>query len=215
MSPPEPLEWTTPASAASGAGILRGCEFIASAVNGVTTDVTTNADYAAACGIGGTPLPPTAGAGLPSIKNLALAIGNKDGVLTKSDFSSSPNESWDDNQLSTACTAAGVFCTLDVFVFVNDEQNLAFALENVSVVYLLQGELQQTSAYVQRALDIANHLLRRKLSRRQYMDLVDRTAVAGNYPCRYHTRQSQDQFFGALDREYAARDRGGQARLYA
>ena len=40
----------------------------------------------------------------------------------------------------------------------SDDQNLAFALENVSVVFLLQGKLHQSSAYVQRALELSQRL---------------------------------------------------------
>lgn len=118
---------TPKAQASTTDVVVIGCEFIASAVDGDTVDATTNADYAAACGIGGTPLPATCGAAgsCDSVENLARAIGDKDGVLTAADFRGSSNvqESWDNNQLSTksACTSAGVGCTLDVFVFVDDE----------------------------------------------------------------------------------------------
>ncbi len=43
-------------------------------------------------------------------------------------------------------------------VAASDDQTLAFALENASVVFLLQGELQQTSDYVRRALDLSKGL---------------------------------------------------------
>lgn len=113
----------TPKAHADTTGVtVIGCEFIAGAVDGVTTDATTAADVVAACGIGGAVLPPTAAVDTASIENLAKAIGDKDGVLEKSDFSGALAESWDDNQISTVCTAAGLYCTLDVFVFVDDEK---------------------------------------------------------------------------------------------
>jgi hypothetical protein len=95
-----------------------GCEFIAGAVDGVTTDTTSPADVGAACG--NLPLPPTAAADTASVENLALAIGDEDGVLEKSDFADI--EGFDHNEISTDCEGTiSLFCTLDVFVFVDDE----------------------------------------------------------------------------------------------
>lgn len=94
----------------------------------------------------GTSLPAT---GTRSIASLADAIGDEDGTLEASDFrSDSLDENWDNNQISTDCNNStldntergstyadgfppatvqgsqllyGLACTLDVFVFVNDE----------------------------------------------------------------------------------------------
>lgn len=133
---------TTPTAHAETTDVVViGCEFIAGAVDGDTTDTTTNADVAAACGGDsntlaatgfGTSLPAT---GAISIASLANAIGDEDGKLEKSDFAGI--EGYDDNQISTDCSngiltnaqrgataaqyATGFACTLDVFVFVNDE----------------------------------------------------------------------------------------------
>lgn len=58
------------------------------------------------------------------ITELANAIGDEDGTLEKSDFSSDEiNEEWDDNQIADICVdplAPIVLCTLNVFVFVDD-----------------------------------------------------------------------------------------------
>ena len=117
------LGTATPKAHADTTGVaVIGCEFLIDAVDGNASGIAptvTAGDIAAACGTA--PLPPTAGVGLPSIANLAKAIGNEDGKLTLSDFSSSPDQNLDANQISTACTAPGLYCTLDVFVFVNDE----------------------------------------------------------------------------------------------
>jgi len=113
--------------------VVIGCEFIAGAVDGDTTNAITSADVQAACGgvdaFGvRTALPPT---GTRSIASLAKAIGNEDGILTASDFRGEFDENWDSNQLSTDCHfgggtglldfAVGMACTLDVFVFTNHE----------------------------------------------------------------------------------------------
>ena len=143
-----------------------GCELLAGAVDGDTTNTITALDVQVACGADfpgthvpnyGTELPsgftlanctvaatlavPCAGVhgipGTPSIKSLANAIGNEDGTLTKSDFNGADHfdENWDQNQISTDCTRAassaagalvafgsGLACTLDVFTFVNHDQ---------------------------------------------------------------------------------------------
>jgi adhesin/invasin len=145
---------TTPTAHASTTDVVViGCEFIAGSVDGNAANTITNADVQAACGgsatVGGpaTSLPPTAAPGVPSIANLALAIGNEDGILTASDFrSDSLDENWDQNQLSTDCTTAGrtyvtalapiltgdfvngLSCTLDVFVFVDHEGPVTLSL---------------------------------------------------------------------------------------
>jgi hypothetical protein len=142
-----------------------GCEFIAGAIDGDTTNAITNLDVQTACGgdapsthvVGyGTELasgstlanctiaaPTCAGTlgipGMRSIKSLANAIGNGDGVLTKSDFNMADrfDENWDQNQISTDCKFAGnnviafasdLACTLDVFVFVDHDQLMNFDL---------------------------------------------------------------------------------------
>ncbi len=133
---------TPPAQAETTDVVVIGCEFIASAVDGDTTDGTpSSADVQAACGGDsnalaatgfGTSLPAT---GATSITALANAIGDEDGELEKSDFADI--EGYDDNQISTDCSNGillndergasqsqflfGQACTLDVFVFVNDE----------------------------------------------------------------------------------------------
>lgn len=125
-----------------------GCEFIAGAVDGNTTNTLDAASVAAACGTA--PIPQvedtTDAPTNPniSIARLASAIGNKDGKLTKSDFAAI--EGYDANQISTDCKAAnstvanpipaitvagllnGFSCSLDVFVFVNDEQPVTLDL---------------------------------------------------------------------------------------
>jgi hypothetical protein len=121
-------------AAPTGVAVV-GCEYIVNAVDGITTDAPTAGDVQAACGGGGVNLPPTSAPGTPSIHNLALAIGNDDGILTDSDFANI--EGFDgDNQISTDCTtpannklglgaladyASGLSCTLDVFMFVDHE----------------------------------------------------------------------------------------------
>jgi hypothetical protein len=133
-----------------------GCEFIAGAIDGDNSNAITNLDVQTACGgdaplthvMGyGTELPAgtaaTAGSlgvpGMRSIASLANAIGNEDGVLTKSDFNMADHfdENWDQNQISTDCKVAGnntlafasdLACTLDVFVFVNHDQLVNFDL---------------------------------------------------------------------------------------
>lgn len=144
------LGTSTPAAHAETTDVVVvACENFAGAVDGVKTDTTTDADVQAACGglnALGVPqnLPATAAAGSPSVKNLANAIGDEDGVLEASDFRGTTdggefNEDWDQNQISTDCTRAGrtyvtslgppvtgdlvngLACTLAVFVFVNDE----------------------------------------------------------------------------------------------
>ena len=99
-----------------------GCEFIAGAIDGDTTNAITNLDVQTACGgdVPGTNVrgfgtelpagPPDGPApGMRSIAGLANAIGNEDGVLTKSDFNTADHfdENWDQNQISTDCTVAG------------------------------------------------------------------------------------------------------------
>jgi hypothetical protein len=120
--------------------VVIGCEFIASAIDGNTTDVITDGDVQAACGGDatgsnaagfGTALPPTAAPGVPSVANLAKAIGDEDGALEASDFRGEFDENWDNNQVSADCRFGGgqdaldfflgMACTLDVFVFVDDE----------------------------------------------------------------------------------------------
>lgn len=118
-----------------------GCEYIVGAVDGDTTNGLDSASIAAACGGNGSYLPPT---GAISIASLASAIGDEDGVLEKSDFAGI--EDYDDNQISQDCTLAndggsfdipgdsigdllsGFACSLDVFVFVNDEQPVTLDL---------------------------------------------------------------------------------------
>ena len=62
----------------------------------------------------------------------------------------------------------------------------------------------------QSALDVADHLLRCQLRRRQYVNLIYRPAVPSNDSRGDHTGKRQDQFFSALDWEYAAGDRRRQ-----
>ena len=132
---------TTPTARAETTDVVVvGCEFIASAIDGDRWDMITDADVQAACGgdagnaVGfGTALPPTAGVGVPSVANFAKAIGDEDGKLEASDFRIEDHfdENWDNNQISTDCHfgggestldfVVGMACTLDVFVFVNDE----------------------------------------------------------------------------------------------
>ena len=126
----------TPARAETTDLAVIGCEFVANAIDGNVSDVITNADVAAACGgedAYGVPtaLPPTSSPGSPSIANLAQVIGDQDGILEKSDFSGGLVDArFDDNQLGVHCVdpgatvtdvAFGFACTLDVFVFLNDE----------------------------------------------------------------------------------------------
>jgi hypothetical protein len=131
---------TTPTAHAETTDVVVvACENIASLVDGISTDAITNADVQAVCGGDGTTnatgfgtaLPPTAAAGVPSVANLANALGDEDGVLEASDFRGEFDENWDNNQISTDChfgggqtffdLTVGMACTLDVFVFVNDE----------------------------------------------------------------------------------------------
>jgi hypothetical protein len=58
----------------------------------------------------------------------------------------------------------------------------------------------------QRTFDVSNHLFRRKLSRGQNMDLVDRAALAFHDFGGHDSRQRKDQLFSTLDRKYAAGD---------
>jgi hypothetical protein len=88
------------------------CVFLASGIDGDLTDTIVGADVDKACGIA--PMLPA------DIVLLANTIGDKDGVLTASDLDESAG--WTGGQLRAACTAAGLYCTLDVFVFVNDEK---------------------------------------------------------------------------------------------
>lgn len=112
---------TTPKAQADTTGVaVVGCEFIAAAIDGDTTDTTTLADFDAACGTASTPITPA------QITLLASALGDKDTKLEKSDFADI--EGLDANQLMESCTIAvetatgtNIGCTLDVFVFVNDE----------------------------------------------------------------------------------------------
>lgn len=62
----------------------------------------------------------------------------------------------------------------------------------------------------QRALDVADHLFWCQLRRRQHVNLIYRAAVSRNDSRGDNTRQRQDQFFSALDWEYAAGDRRRQ-----
>lgn len=105
-----------------------GCEFIVGAIDGDTTDTPTAGDVAKACGLA--PMTPA------DVTNLANAIGNEDGKLTKSDFADI--EGWDDNQVANTCNRTnavaaglptpGLYCDLAVFVFVNDEKPVTLDL---------------------------------------------------------------------------------------
>ena len=66
----------------------------------------------------------------------------------------------------------------------------------------------------QRTLDVPHHLLRRKLSSRQYVDLLDGAAVALDDLCGDDSRQREDQLLSTLNRKYAAGD-VVQLQLYA
>jgi hypothetical protein len=99
-----------------------GCELLASAVDGDLTDtIDATTDYTDLCGIGGASVTPA------DITNLANTLGDQDGKLEKSDLADV--EGLDANQVGEECTVAvetavsgtGVGCTLDVFVFVDDE----------------------------------------------------------------------------------------------
>lgn len=140
---------TPKASADTTDVVVIGCELIAGAVDGDTTNgLPSDFDTASACGANdegdaADPLTLPAVCGpvgtCPSIENLAKAIGNEDGVLEASDFRGELDENWDNNQLSTDCTLAlgaptfttaglllGFGCSLDVFVFVNDNSPVTF-----------------------------------------------------------------------------------------
>ena len=171
---------TPKASADTTDVVVIGCELIAGAVDGDTTNALTNNDVAAACGgtataldengltnplagerltlpaiavkntltpfgfqACGQPATVTVGTGTcASIAALAKAIGDEDGKLEASDFRGELDENWDDNQMSTDCSFAnvgtsgfgnsvlglgvGFACTLDVFVFVNDNAPVTF-----------------------------------------------------------------------------------------
>jgi hypothetical protein len=99
------------------------CGAIIALVDGNAANPITSADIDAACGIGGTPLPPT---GTRSIAALAAALGNQNGVLEFNDFIGIP--SLNVNQIAASCTAPSPTCTLDSFVFVNSENSVFFDL---------------------------------------------------------------------------------------
>jgi len=88
------------------------CVYLASGIDGDLTDTTTGADVDKACGVA--PMLPA------DIVLLANVIGDNDGALTASDLDESAG--WTGGQDRAACTTAGLYCTLDVFVFVNDEK---------------------------------------------------------------------------------------------
>lgn len=92
------------------------CGAIAGLVDGNAANSITSADFDAACGIGGTPLPPT---GTRSIAALAGVLGNQNGVLEFNDFIGIPSLNL--NEIAATCTAPSPTCTLDTFVFVNSE----------------------------------------------------------------------------------------------
>lgn len=94
-----------------------GCEFLASAIDGDTTNAVAAADYTAACV---TPLTPA------ELKNLDKALGDNSGSLTASDLAEV--DALDGNQLNAACTALGPGCTIVAFAFVNDEAAVTFDL---------------------------------------------------------------------------------------
>ena len=94
-----------------------GCEQLAAAIDGDTTNTTTAGDVTEAC---------TAHLTTTDIQNLADAMGDKDGTLEASDLADA--DVLDGNQLSSGCTAAGLYCTIQVFAFVNDESAVTFDL---------------------------------------------------------------------------------------
>jgi adhesin/invasin len=104
------------------------CELIADAIDGSTTDAATSAaEYTKVCGAsGGAPVLAQA-----DLAALALAIGDKAMPLTKSDFATIAPLGG--NQINSACKAAAmtnvllsIGCTLDVFVFVNQQLPVTF-----------------------------------------------------------------------------------------
>lgn len=99
------------------------CSAIAGLIDGNAGNALTAADTDAACGIGGTPLPPT---GTRSMAGLSDALGDRDGVLEYSDFIGIPSLNL--HQIAVSCTAPSPTCTLDSFVFVNDEAQVTFDL---------------------------------------------------------------------------------------
>jgi hypothetical protein len=126
------LTASTPKAHADTTGMaVVGCEFIAPLLDEVDAD----ADVEKACN----PASMTEG----DLELIAEQIGDEDGTLELSDFSSEElDESWDDNQISTDCTwdawddgdvgdsyiswAIGLACTLDVFVFTDNEAAVVF-----------------------------------------------------------------------------------------
>ena len=93
----------TPKAHADTTGVaVIGCEFVGIAMGG------SEANFKDACGTEITPAtsPRTFAAFTTAdVTALALKIGDEDGKLELSDFSSdSMDQSWDDNQLSTDCT---------------------------------------------------------------------------------------------------------------
>ncbi len=101
---------SVPAAYAETTGVSSvGCEFLASAIDGDTTDTVAISDYVAACN-----------SILPvEVTLLADALGDADGVLEKSDLDYL--DARDGNQVSVTCAAMGVLCTIVGFVFVDDD----------------------------------------------------------------------------------------------
>ena len=129
---------TAPTAHADATGVSSvGCEFLASAQDGDTTNaVVPGTDYPAVCNQAITPA---------QIQNFADTLGDKDGVLEQSDLAA--KDGFDGNQLGAGCTAAGFGCTIVVFAFVNDEAPVTFdpsshlvTIENATINYVCNAE---------------------------------------------------------------------------
>ncbi len=91
-----------------------GCELLAAAIDGDTTDATVAGDYGDACD------------GITPAEVILLAgtdgLGDEDGTLEQSDLED--KDVLDGNQLNENCIAAGFQCSIVGFVFVDDEKTV-------------------------------------------------------------------------------------------
>ena len=108
------------------------CRSIASAVDGNASDPPSAQDLYVTCGSGYTPpsIPPT---GAISIAALASAIGDQDGRLESSDFA--VIQALSTNEIASSCIRLAPDCTLNVFVFVDDEAPVRFEPPGVFSFY--------------------------------------------------------------------------------
>jgi hypothetical protein len=103
---------TQTAQAEVTGAVAIGCELLAPAIDGDTTNTTTGADVTAACD----------GISAADVANLAAALGDEDDELEESDFA---DIDLDLNQMRQA-SAGAPFNSLNLFAFVDDDEAVTF-----------------------------------------------------------------------------------------